>query len=96
MSRISVSAIKPIEIAFDSDKSARNLLECSPSFEQVAESMLNSWISSLRGPGSQKTLAKERITIRLSPEVVMHFRATGRGWQTRMDEALKEWLKTHS
>lgn len=39
---------------------------------------------------------KERITIRLSPEVVAHFRATGRGWQTRMDEALKEWLKTHS
>ncbi|HNC77698.1 MAG TPA: BrnA antitoxin family protein [Pseudomonadales bacterium] len=35
------------------------------------------------------------MTIRLSPEVVAHFRATGRGWQTRMDEALKEWLKTH-
>lgn len=40
-------------------------------------------------------ITKERITIRLSPEVVQTFRATGEGWQTRMDAALKEWLKTH-
>ena len=40
-------------------------------------------------------VTKERITIRLSPEVVQSFRATGDGWQTRMDAALKEWLKTH-
>ena len=40
-------------------------------------------------------VTKERITIRLSPEVVQSFRATGEGWQTRMDAALKEWLKAH-
>ena len=40
-------------------------------------------------------VTKERITIRLSPEVVQTFRATGEGWQTRMDAALKEWLKSH-
>lgn len=39
---------------------------------------------------------KERITIRLSPEVVERFRATGPGWQTRMDAALADWLKAHS
>ncbi len=39
---------------------------------------------------------KERITIRLSPEVVQSFRAGGAGGQTRMDEALKDWLKNHS
>jgi len=38
---------------------------------------------------------KERITIRLSPEVVSAFRATGSGWQTRIDAALKEWLSLH-
>jgi uncharacterized protein (DUF4415 family) len=42
------------------------------------------------------TVTKERITIRLSPEVVERFRASGDGWQTRMDTALKDWLKTHS
>ena len=41
-------------------------------------------------------VTKERITIRLSQEVVEQFRASGDGWQTRMDSALKEWLKTHS
>ena len=41
-------------------------------------------------------VTKERITIRLSREVVDQFRASGDGWQTRIDLALKEWLKTHS
>ena len=39
---------------------------------------------------------KERITLHLSPEVVERFRASGDGWQTRMDTALKDWLKTHT
>lgn len=42
------------------------------------------------------SVTKERITIRLSRDVVESFRATGDGWQTRMDAALKDWLKTHS
>ncbi|WP_341674956.1 BrnA antitoxin family protein [Niveibacterium sp. SC-1] len=41
-------------------------------------------------------ITKERITIRLSPEVVQAFRASGDGWQTRVDAALKDWLKTHT
>ncbi|MEW6589452.1 MAG: BrnA antitoxin family protein [Pseudomonadota bacterium] len=44
----------------------------------------------------KKAPVKERITIRLSPEVVAPFRATGAGWQTRLDAALKDWLKTHT
>ncbi len=44
-------------------------------------------------PLSEQT--KERITIRLSPDVVSAFRATGVGWQTRIDIALKEWLSHH-
>ena len=45
----------------------------------------------VRGP--QKAPTKERITIRLSPEVVARFRATGEGWQSRMDAALQDWLR---
>jgi uncharacterized protein (DUF4415 family) len=48
----------------------------------------------VRGP--QKAPTKERITIRLSPEVVSRFRASGPGWQGRLDAALKEWLSAHS
>ena len=38
---------------------------------------------------------KHRLTIRLSPDVVSAFRATGAGWQTRIDAALKDWLLSH-
>ncbi len=59
------------------------------------ESLLAMNKAKLRGrPKAEVT--KERITIRLSPEVVQSFRATGDGWQTRIDAALKEWLKTHA
>ncbi len=40
-------------------------------------------------------VTKERVTIRLSPEVTAYFRATGKGWQTRVDEALKEYVASH-
>ncbi|CAH1092837.1 hypothetical protein NTG1052_970005 [Candidatus Nitrotoga sp. 1052] len=48
----------------------------------------------MRGP--QKAPFEERITIRLSREVVEQFRESGEGWQTRVDAALREWLKSHS
>jgi len=47
-----------------------------------------------RGP--QKSPTKVSTTIRLSSDVLQAFRATGDGWQTRVDAALKDWLKTHS
>ena len=39
--------------------------------------------------------AKKRTTIRLSAAVMAAFKASGKGWQTRVDDALKHWLKTH-
>lgn len=46
----------------------------------------------MRGPG--KKPAKEQVAIRLDPDVLVAFRASGPGWQTRMNAALKEWLAT--
>lgn len=45
--------------------------------------------------GKQKKPTKISVTLRYSPEVVNYFRETGDGWQNRMDEALKEWIKKH-
>ena len=39
---------------------------------------------------------KVALTVRYDAEVVEAFKATGKGWQTRMNAALKDWLKTHS
>jgi uncharacterized protein (DUF4415 family) len=33
---------------------------------------------------------KQKLTIRLSHDVIEHFKATGPGWQGRIDEALKK------
>jgi len=38
---------------------------------------------------------KESTTIRFDRDVLAAFRAGGPGWQTRMNAALREWLKTH-
>ena len=37
---------------------------------------------------------KISTTIRLSQDVINHFRADGKGWQTRIDEALREWIRS--
>lgn len=33
---------------------------------------------------------KQKVSLRLDPDVVAHFRATGPGWQTRVNEALRK------
>ena len=38
---------------------------------------------------------KEHLNIRLDADIVDAFRRTGSGWQTRLNEALREWLKAH-
>ena len=57
---------------------------------QIAQEMLKP-----RGR-PRATHPKERINIRLSHDVVTHFKASGDGWQTRIDAALKDWVRTHS
>lgn len=42
-------------------------------------------------PKSDKT--KVPVTIRLDPDVVGQFKATGKGWQSRMNDALRKSLE---
>lgn len=44
-----------------------------------------------RGP--QKAPTKKLVSLRLSAEVVEHFKATGPGWQTRIDSTLLKAIK---
>jgi uncharacterized protein (DUF4415 family) len=41
-----------------------------------------------RGP--QKTPTKQQVTLRLDRDVIERFRSTGRGWQGRVNEALRK------
>lgn len=81
----------------DTDGEVRELTaEDMAKFRPAAEVLPSSLRKKLGVRGLQKTPTKERITIRLSREVVKQFRESGEGWQTRVDSALREWLKNHS
>jgi uncharacterized protein (DUF4415 family) len=40
--------------------------------------------------GKQKAPTKVLISLRVSRDVLDHFRASGKGWQTRMENALRD------
>lgn len=54
-------------------------------FEEVFPQLADSF---RRFRGAQKAATKVPVSIRLSRDVVDHFKAGGPGWQTRIDEAL--------
>jgi uncharacterized protein (DUF4415 family) len=39
---------------------------------------------------------KEHVNIRLDADVLSAFKRTGSGWQTRLNNALRDWLRTHA
>ncbi|WP_072281372.1 BrnA antitoxin family protein [Rappaport israeli] len=49
----------------------------------------------LRRGRPKQDATKTITTIRLDSEVVEQFKAGGKGWQTRINNALKEWLEMH-
>lgn len=53
--------------------------------------LTDEWFAKARRGGRPKAAApKELTTLRLDPDVLAHFRATGPGWQTRINEALRK------
>jgi uncharacterized protein (DUF4415 family) len=46
-----------------------------------------------RPRGPQKTPTKLQTTVRFDRDVIEYFRATGRGWQTRMNEMLRRGME---
>ena len=49
-----------------------------------------------RRRGKQAASTKERITIRLDADIAAHFRATGPGWQTRLNDTLRHAIARES
>ena len=47
-----------------------------------------------RGRPKART-TKQLLTVRYDKDVVEAFKATGKGWQSRMNDALRDWLKAH-
>ena len=58
--------------------------------KEVADEMLSKKPGRPLGSG-----VKESKTVRFDRDILDAFKATGKGWQTRMNDALREWLKEH-
>jgi uncharacterized protein (DUF4415 family) len=64
-----------------------------PATEEELKAAVEADLARRRGRpiGSDKT----QIALRIDNDVLTAFKATGKGWQTRMNEALREWLQRH-
>lgn len=50
-------------------------------------------VSIRKGRGPNKAPTKKLVSLRLSPEVITHFKSAGPGWQSRIDETLRKAVK---
>ena len=79
-------------IAEDPD-AAPELDEAMMAQARPAEEMFPELVAAYRARrGPQKSPTKVPVSIRLDPEVVEYFRATGEGWQSRINEVLVEYI----
>ena len=76
--------------AVDSPKWTDRELARARRFAEVFPDLARS-IKKGRGPG--KKPAKRLVSLRLSPDVLDHFKSKGRGWQTKIDETLRKAAK---
>ena len=63
-------------------------------YEAVRKAMAAKRKPGQRGP--QVAPTKQLVSMRYSPEVLAFFKSGGAGWQSRMDEALKQWVSSQS
>ena len=84
---------EPIIDADNPEWTKQDFARARPLHEVIPSGALSSF-KKYRGP--QKAPKKVPVSIRLSPIVVAHFKATGPGWQVRVDEALQKIAKRNT
>ena len=81
----------------DDDGEVGDLSKVDPAlFKPAAEVLSPSLLKKLGLRGTQKAPTKVPTTIRFDADVLAALKASGKGWQTRVNEAVREWLKSHS
>ena len=69
--------------------------EAKPASEVLPRGLYEAAVKRRRGQrGPQKAPVKKAITLRIDPDILARYKATGPGWQSRMNEALRRSLET--
>jgi len=76
----------------EEDAAIEAALADDPDFYVMTDAEWNLASQKARIGRPKAEITKERITIRLSADVLAQFRAMGPGWQTRINAALESWL----
>jgi len=67
--------------------------KADPDAQPLTSEQLKAMVPMQTLRGRPKSEHKKRlVSIRYSPEVLAYFKATGAGWQSRMDGVLKEYV----
>jgi uncharacterized protein (DUF4415 family) len=77
----------------EEDARIREGIAADPDTRELSESEMNQ-LCPLGHPKASFT--KQAVSIRLSPEVLDLFKASGPGWQTRIDTVLRDYVREHS
>lgn len=79
------------------DKEITSAALSDPDAQPLTSKQLRSMIPmrTLRGR-PKSTNPKQLVSIRYSTEVLDYFRATGEGWQSRIDRVLQDYVIRHS
>lgn len=91
---VKVQAMADADIVHDADSPKTTEADWDQAFTSHSAAELHTKTVS-RTRGANKRPCKEQVAVRYDAEILAYFRATGKGWQTRMNNALKEWLKEH-
>jgi len=79
------------------DKAITAAAKADPDAQPLTPRQLKSMIPmrALRGRPKSGN-AKQLVSVRYSQEVLNYFKATGEGWQSRMDGVLRQYVIRHS
>ena len=77
------------------EASDEDFAKAKPASEVLPSGVYQEAVKRRRGQrGSQKAAIKELVTLRLDPEIVAHYRAMGKKWQSRINQDLRRTIMT--
>jgi uncharacterized protein (DUF4415 family) len=70
--------------------------KADPDAHPLTDEQLQAMVPMRAVRGRPKSAGKKKLlSVRYSPEVIEFFKATGQGWQARMDSVLREYVARH-